>query len=115
MNSKEIYLGIKELLNSLEWCIKENQEWEYVGEDHDNSIKIRKIHMAILSSFNSEEFYINLGPRKSKKINWKDAEAEIFPRLGKEGFHIANLEFDTLLEFHQVGIMRKGELKKVPR
>lgn len=108
MDSKTIYLEIKLLINNVNWQTEGNEEWIFIGKKKNGEVKKELIHSIILDFFKSEAFYINLGPKKSKILTWKEAPNEIFSRIENENFYLANIELNKLIEFDVHGVARKG-------
>ena len=109
MESKLIYAAVNGIKSKVTWNKYSTEEWLYIGVGND--LKKDFITQYIHSHFNEKEILIALERRSSKPIHLNEIETEIFERIGLANFIICDKKFTRFMEFHQVGIMRLGELK----
>lgn len=109
MESKLIYAAVNGIKSKVTWKQHNGEEWLHIGLG--NKLKKEIITQFIHNQFNGKEILIVLERTNSKSIHLNEIETEIFERIGLTNFIICDKKFTRFMEFHQVGIMRIGELK----
>lgn len=112
MNSKSIYLASRRLIDKMEWEVNDDgNEWLYVGLGE--AFEIDEIQRYITAFFKENSVYFVISRKNSMEINTALAARSVRDKLEKTSLVICEKDFSKLMEFNQIGVMRKGNRKNL--
>ena len=107
IDSKNIYIACNHHIGKIQWIKEDDNEWSWVGVDDE--FQDQKVLRIAKSLFGDSEIYFVINRHDSHLTDLNSGIDEVREKLKDDRIILSDKSFQTMMQFGQIGVMRRGK------